>query len=129
VTHGAFERFPNLRVLLVEHGFSWLPSLLWKLDDRFDALRRESPWVRRPPSEYVAEHVRVTSQPFDLTRRREQLVALLEAHPAMRDMLCFASDYPHWDADEPSYVAGRLPDGWARQVFHDNAAALYERSC
>ncbi len=129
VTHGVFERVPSLRVLFVEHGFTWLPSLLWNLDARYEILRRESPWVRRRPSEYVVDHVRFTTQPFDLTRDRSQLVALLEAHDGLDEVLCFASDYPHWDADEPSYVASRLPAGWERKVFHDNAAALLERAC
>jgi predicted TIM-barrel fold metal-dependent hydrolase len=38
-------------------------------------------------------------------------------------MLMFASDYPHWDFDDP--VSLRLPPGWREQVMDANARALY----
>jgi predicted TIM-barrel fold metal-dependent hydrolase len=41
------------------------------------------------------------------------------------DILCFASDYPHWDTDDPTYVASRLPKRWHKKVFYDNAADLF----
>ena len=41
------------------------PALLWRLDAYWKALRSEVPWVKRPPSEYVREHVRLASQPIE----------------------------------------------------------------
>jgi predicted TIM-barrel fold metal-dependent hydrolase len=125
ITHGVFERFPGSRVLFVEHGFTWLPSVLWNLDGRYEVLRRESPWVKRLPSDYVREHVRFSTQPFDMTKDRKQLIGLLESYEGMEDLLCFASDYPHWDADEPSYLASRLPKAWLPKVFYENAAQFF----
>jgi predicted TIM-barrel fold metal-dependent hydrolase len=42
------------------------------------------------------------------------------------DRLLFATDYPHWDFDDPS-LALPLPIAEAerRAFFHDNACALY----
>ena len=65
VAEGAFDRFPTLRVICVESGFAWLPSLMWRFDRLWRGLRREIPWTRRPPSAYLREHVRLTTQPFD----------------------------------------------------------------
>ena len=39
------------------------------------------------------------------------------------DRLLFASDYPHWDFDDPSQMLPRIDEA-RRQVFHDNARAL-----
>ena len=36
-------------------------------------------------------------------------------------MLCFSSDYPHWDSDTPLYISSILPSAWHDGVFHQNA--------
>jgi hypothetical protein len=43
----------------------------------------------------------------------------------MEDIICFASDYPHWDADDPTFVVNRLPESWHPKVFYNNAAKIY----
>src|ERR671914_332874 len=53
VSEGVFERFPELRVALIECGFTWLPSLLWRFDKDWKGVWREVPWMRSRPSEYV----------------------------------------------------------------------------
>jgi uncharacterized protein len=125
VCQGAFERFPQLRVLLLEGGIAWLPGLLWRLDTNWRALRAEVPWLERKPSEVAREHIRFTTQPLEHTDRKDDLLwELLEAAGAP-DILCFASDYPHWDFDDPSFTLKRLPEPWRGKVLHENAAALY----
>ena len=125
VTHGVFERYQTLHLCLKEYGFTWVPSLLWKLDDSFEILKRESPWVSVLPSETVRQHVIVSSQPFDYTSDSAQLVELMESFEWMQDILCFATDYPHWDSDEPDQIAMRLPKAWHDKVFFENSARVY----
>ncbi len=40
-------------------------------------------------------------------------------------VLCFSSDYPHWDTDEATYVARHLPAEWHARVFRENALELF----
>jgi predicted TIM-barrel fold metal-dependent hydrolase len=124
-THGVFEKYPDLKVVLKEYGFAWLPWLMWRLDSQFELLRRENPLVTRLPSELLREHVIVSTQPFDHTDDRAQMIELLESFGGMEDILAFASDYPHWDGDEPIRVVDRLPRSWRPKVLHDNAARVY----
>lgn len=124
LAEGTFERFPGLRVVGVECGFAWLPSLLWRLDKNFRSLRAEVPWVKRLPSEYVAEHIRFTTQPMDEPPDRRHLAQLLDMFPA-EQILLFASDYPHWDFDDPSRVFAGMPDSFRRRVLSENALELY----
>jgi hypothetical protein len=124
IAHGVFERFPSLRLVLDEGGVSWLPSFLRRLDTNYRGLRRELPWLKRLPSEYFLEHVRVTTQPFELESATDSLVAPL-AEMGFDDVLMFSSDYPHWDTDSVLQNRARLPRDWREKVLWRNAAALY----
>jgi uncharacterized protein len=125
ITHAVFERFPRLRLMISEFGFTWLPFVSWRLDSMYRVLRTESPQVKRLPSECIREHVRFSTQPFEHIAGAAGMTRLLESYPDFEHLLCFATDYPHWDADEPRHVASRLPRGWAPRVFFENAAAFY----
>ena len=124
VTQGTFEKFPGLKVLVLETGLAWVPNFLWRLDAHYRVLRAESDWVRQRPSDYFRQHVKLSTQPLELTPRKSQLIELFEALGGMDDVLCFSSDYPHWDADDPFYVARRLPREWLPKVFHENARSI-----
>jgi predicted TIM-barrel fold metal-dependent hydrolase len=44
------------------------------------------------------------------------------------DRLLFATDYPHWDFDDPVYALPlKITEEQRRGFFHDNAARLYGR--
>jgi predicted TIM-barrel fold metal-dependent hydrolase len=125
VVHGVFERLPSLRVVLLEGGVAWLPGILWRLDTNWRGLREDTPWLDRKPSEVVREHIRFTTQPLEHTDGHDELLfEMLEAAGAP-GILCFASDYPHWDYDDPAFTLRRLPEHWREPVMHANAAALY----
>ena len=124
VAQGTFEKFPRLKVLAVETGLAWVPNFFWRLDAHYAELRAESSWVRQRPTDYLREHVKFSTQPMELTPRKEQLIELFEALGGMDELLCFSSDYPHWDADDPFYVASRLPESWRAKVFYDNARSI-----
>ncbi len=124
VCHGVFERFPELKVVITEGGFAWLPDVLWRLDKNVRGLRDEVPWLRRLPSEYVFDHVRFTSQPFVEPRRREHLHALCDIVHADRTLM-FSSDYPHWDFDDPMHALAAVPAGIRERVAVGNAVDTF----
>ncbi len=124
LTEGVFERFPGFRVVLVEGGVSWLVPLMWRLDQEWKALRSEVPWVKRRPSEYLREHVRLTSQPLERPDDDHQLLQILEMMDA-EHLLLFSSDYPHWDFDSPQHAFPRLPDTMRQRIFEANAREWY----
>lgn len=124
ILEGVFEKFPGLRLVLVEGGFAWLPPLVWRLDREWKSLRIETPWVKRPPSEYIREHVRLTTQPVDEPERTDDLHRMLEMFPA-EEILMFSSDYPHWDFDDPTRVLADFPVSMRARIASENAKALY----
>ncbi len=124
ITHGLFERYPELRVLLSEGGVAWVPSFLWRMDADYKGLRREAPWMKRLPSEYFADHFRLSTQPFELSPKREEMIQICEMFNG-KEMLLFATDYPHWDTDDVDYIAGRLPKEWHSNIYYKNAMKFY----
>jgi uncharacterized protein len=125
ISEGLFDQFPALRVALIESGCTWLPSLMWRFDKEWKGLRREVPWVRRPPSDYIREHVRLTIQPFDAPPGHDHLLRLID-RLGSEEMLLFATDYPHWHGDPPEPVLPDIPsEALARKIRYDNACALY----
>jgi predicted TIM-barrel fold metal-dependent hydrolase len=125
ITHGVFEKYPEARFVLKEYGIGWLPGLMWRLDAEFERLKIESPWVKRWPSEYIHDHVRLSTQPLETGARRKDLGDYLSVIDGIEDILCFSSDYPHPSMDDHMYVAAQLPSRWHRKVFCDNACATY----
>ena len=65
IVEGVFARHPNLRMVMLESGFTWLPSWLWRVHKYWRGLRMEIPWVDRPPPEIIRDQVRFTLQPID----------------------------------------------------------------
>jgi predicted TIM-barrel fold metal-dependent hydrolase len=125
LAEGVFEKFPGLNVLLNEYGSAWMPSLLWSLDSRYPILRVENPALRRLPSEYFHEHIWASTQPFAIEADPRKVVRLLETLGGMDERLCYASDYPHWDAEWPHHVSPRLPASWRTKVMGENACRLF----
>lgn len=124
VCQGIFERFPQLKVVITEGGFAWLPDVMWRLDKDWQSLRDEVPWLKRLPSEYIVDHLRFTTQPFVEPTRREHLIAMCEIIQAEKTLL-FSSDYPHWDFDNPKRSLGALPKETRQRILVGNAAEVY----
>ena len=125
VMDGAFARFPDLRVVLVESGFNWLPAWMWRLDKEWKGLRRETPWVKRRPSDYMRDHVRLTLQPLDAPADPRQLLDVI-GQLESDEMLMFSTDYPHRHFDRPEDAVPRgLSSGQESRILRDNARAFY----
>ena len=115
ISEGVPVRFPGLRIVFVEAGFTWLPPLMWRFDKNWKGLRREVPWVDRLPSEIIRESVRLTAQPLDEPDEPERLLEVVEQLGSDR-MLMFSTDYPHHQFDDParSAPAGLTAEAMAR---------------
>jgi len=124
VTEGVFVKYPTLKFVLVEGGVSWLPPILWRLDKNWKGLRQTVPWLERLPSEYVREHVRLTTQPIEEPENPDHLKAMLGMFDAAH-MLMFSSDYPHWDGDTPSFSARPFSKELRPHVMSETARELY----
>ncbi len=125
VSEGVFDQFPNARLTLIESGFTWLPSFMWRFDKEWRNLRRLVPWVKRAPSAYIRDHVRVTIQPLDAPPNPEHLLQILD-QIGSDELLLYASDYPHLHAaDSEETLLAHLPESLTRKIRSENARNFY----
>jgi predicted TIM-barrel fold metal-dependent hydrolase len=120
---GVFSRFPRLRVIFAGFGFSWLVALNWRMDMDWRRTRIETPWVQRPPSEYVKENLRFTTTPSDAPTDSSELEKLLAMVAADR-VLLYGSDTPRSVDDGRTLVEG-LPAAFRDRVAAESARELY----
>ncbi len=124
VIEGVFEELPELKVILIESGFAWVAPFCWRLDNQWRRYRDEVPHLKRPPSEYVRQHVWYTTQPIDEPERSRDLLTVLEWVGI--DRLMFSTDYPHWDFDDPYHVFNvGISEQQKQSIFRGNAKAMY----
>lgn len=126
VHEGVFVKFPALRVVLLESGFTWLPNFLWRANKTWRGVRAEVPWVDRPPAEIIREHVRFSLQPTDAPPDAQDMRDVL-GQMGSDDLVLFSTDYPHWQFDGDAVFPAQFPDTLRRRVMVDNPMATYSR--
>ncbi|OWU86712.1 hydrolase [Oceanicola sp. 22II-s10i] len=126
IAEGVFTKFPNLKVVMSESGWTWLPAYLWRMDKYWHGLRMLTPWVDRLPREIIADNFRFTLQPVDAPPDRAVLEKLME-HVGTEDLLLFSTDYPHWQFDGTECVPDGFSDSQLRKMMIDTPKATYSR--
>jgi predicted TIM-barrel fold metal-dependent hydrolase len=121
---GVFERFPRLRVGLLEGNCGWAPWLFQRLDEHWEWVgRQEAPELRRRPSEYFRTNCFLAVEAEEETARHY-------VEWFGDDNLVFSTDYPHADSKYPRSVEafGKLPLSPAsqRKILWDNWFRLYD---
>lgn len=101
VINGMGERFPNLPVIWIESGLSWIPFLMQKLDHEYMLRPSEAPLLKKRPSDYMRD-MYYSAQPMEV----QDMQALENTFRMMHaeTQLMYSSDYPHWDFDLPSVI-------------------------
>ena len=87
---GVLERFPDLRLGVIEQGAIWLPSWMKQMESAFDAFHRHEDRLKAlslRPSEYVRRQVRATPYPTEDVGWITELIG--------PDICLFSTDYPH----------------------------------
>ena len=90
IIDGVLERFPRLKIGVIEQGASWLPGWMRQLDSAGEAFAKNELRLQKlslRPSEYVRRQVRVTPYPA------EDVGWIIEQ--AGPELCLFSSDYPH----------------------------------
>ena len=124
---GVLDRFPKLRVGLLEAGQGWLPFWIRRLDEHVHSAGASLPRLEMLPSEYVMsgryfQSIEI-SEGADVTASVADYVG--------DDVLVYASDYPHGESWFPESTSAVMGWGWdpdrLRKLLWDNPVRLYAR--
>ena len=123
VAEGVFTTYPELRVAVMEAGFTWVPTWGWRMNQKWKGLRREIPWVTETPMNILRKHFRFSTAPADAGPLEEmkKIVGWLHSD----DMLMFATDYPHWHDDDIPALLEALPEPMRTNTMYNTAKDWY----
>jgi predicted TIM-barrel fold metal-dependent hydrolase len=128
ILNGTLDRFPDLRIGIVELASIWVPQFLMMLDGSWAFTRQlngrdPAPLSLPQPSDYFRRQVRVSSFAYESP---SQITGQLGG----QDILMFCSDYPHSEGTASpmaDYAASGLHPADAPGLFSDNIAFLLRR--
>jgi uncharacterized protein len=123
---GVLERFPKLRVAVLESNSGWLPFWLGRMDDHThgrNSVMGKSEKLRMLPSEYFMRQCTIACDSDE--RALKHVVDELNG-----ENIVWNTDYPHPDAIEPSkalpeFAAQPISDEAQKKILWDNAVKLY----
>ncbi len=123
---GIFQRFPGLKIVLVEANVGWIPTLLEQSDDMFRRYR----W-------YTGAVHEQKEMPSDIFHRNFWATFMIDTvgmdlrHRMNVDHLMWSTDYPHSGTDWPDSrltierVFRGVPADQVKKMLHSNCVALY----
>ncbi len=123
--YGVFDKFPKLRVVVLESGAGWIGWWLDRADNLYKGtvLGGALP-LREPPSYYFARQCFISADPDELR------VALI-ADSVGADKFFWASDFPHSDhpenyMEELEELVQKMSPQAARGILGENVARAYK---
>jgi predicted TIM-barrel fold metal-dependent hydrolase len=126
VCEGVLSRHPNLKVVLLESGFTWVPAHMWRLTKYWRGLRMEIPWVDRSPDEILRDNIRFSLQPIDAPPTTADLERVFD-HLQSDRLILFSTDYPHARFDGTEAMPDGLSPALIRRIAIDNPLETYAR--
>lgn len=123
IFEGVFQKFPALRVAVMEGGFTWVPTWGWSMNKKWKGLRRDFPWLDELPLDVLRRHVRFSIAPSDLGSV-EQTRTIVE-WLGSEDILMFASDYPHRHRNDVAKLLDAVPETMKAKIMAESARDWY----
>lgn len=123
---GVLERFPKLRLGLLESNAGWVPFWLGRLDDhaggRQSAFMGSTP-LNLKPSEYFTRQCIISAD-------ADEVALKYTVDFIGDDLIVFNTDYPHPDAPDPrtvmtDFMDQPISEESKRKILWDNAIRLY----
>jgi hypothetical protein len=122
--YGTLEKFPRLKLVLLEAGAGWISYWLDRMDAAYSSYAGSRVPLKEKPSFYFKRNVWISADPDE---RALPAIVDLEGE----DKFFWASDFPHSDhvsnyVEELEEMAGKLSPSARAKVLGENVARLYK---
>jgi predicted TIM-barrel fold metal-dependent hydrolase len=125
---GILDRYPGLRLCVLECGFGWLPFWVRRMDEQVSYVGRTAKLKLLPSEQFAAGRVFCNIEAHEHEPMFNMVTAAIG-----EDCLMFGSDYPHFESWFPHSIDKILE--WpsvkgelARKLFWDNAARCFKQT-
>lgn len=138
IMQGLFDKWPDLRIILKEGGFWWMPEFQARSDDFYlnhpgdiqlteRKLEAGEKFLSKMPSEYFESNIRFASQPMCVPKNMQHFKLLMDMCKG-EDMLLYSSDWPHATFDPLNWVFETpISEEGRKKILADNAKAWFRR--
>jgi uncharacterized protein len=99
---GIPARFPQIKMVFIEAGISWVPHAMSRMDRVWEENREVVPFLTERPSAYMRRQMYYATQPIEEPEKLRDMADIIRI--IGEDSVLFASDFPHHDFDHPKKV-------------------------
>jgi uncharacterized protein len=121
--YGTFDKFPRLKIVLLEVGAGWIGYWLDRMDAVYDSVMGRGVPLKEKPSYYFKRNVWISADPDE-----HSLPAMMQL--CGEDRFFWASDFPHPDhtgnyIEELEECAEKLTPSARQKLLGDNVLRTY----
>jgi predicted TIM-barrel fold metal-dependent hydrolase len=113
LVNGTPAKFPDLNFSFLEAGYAWVPYMMYRFNKEYSMRQGEAPLLEKSPEQHVRESCYFASQPVGEPENPEHLSNVIEMIGTENLML--ATDFPHWDFDNPEALDNHLTNFFTDQ--------------
>jgi predicted TIM-barrel fold metal-dependent hydrolase len=124
--YGVFDKFPKLKIVILEVGAGWVQYWLDRMDAVYDSVMGRTVPLKERPSFYFKRNVWVSADPDE-----KSLAAMVELCGS--DRFVWASDFPHPDhtadyLEDLERMVEQIPEHKRGDLLGDNVRRIYNLS-
>jgi uncharacterized protein len=121
--YGTFDKFPRLKIVLLEVGAGWIGYWLDRMDAVYDSVMGRGVPLKQKPSYYFKRNVWISADPDE-----HSLPAMMQL--CGEDRFFWASDFPHPDhtgnyIEELEECADKLTPSARQKLLGENVLRVY----
>jgi uncharacterized protein len=125
IQYGTFDKFPKLKIVMLESGAGWISYLLDRWDDVYNSHLGVTLKLKEKPSHYFSRNIWISADPDE-----HSLPAMIQL---CGDRFFWASDFPHPDhignyLPELEEVVEKIPPSAGKKLVGENVIHAYNLS-